>query len=93
MPIFDTYPQLNAVRDLAIKKKRRIFLVGGLIRDYHLDKLGSDFDFAVDKDAIVFARAFAVKIKGAFVLLDQEHGSARLAKSSLIVRPRKSVKS
>ena len=39
-----------------------------------------DLDFAVTQGAIALARTFAKKIKGAFVLLDEEHGCARVAR-------------
>ena len=39
-----------------------------------------DFDFAVNRDALKLAKAFAVKIKGAYVLLDEERGCARVCR-------------
>ncbi|MBF0570159.1 MAG: hypothetical protein HQL18_05250, partial [Candidatus Omnitrophica bacterium] len=41
---------------------------------------GHDLDFIVPSGAIVFARAFAKKVRGAFILLDKESGCARVAK-------------
>lgn len=41
---------------------------------------GRDLDLAVSSDAIALARLFAKAIKGAFVLLDEEAGCARVAK-------------
>ncbi|MBI4309791.1 MAG: HD domain-containing protein, partial [Candidatus Omnitrophica bacterium] len=84
------YPQLQLVRDLARAHQRRVFLVGGFLRNYLMPLPspypprqvgGIDFDFAVDTGSLAFARAFARRIKGAFVLLDQEHGSARVVKN------------
>jgi len=69
------------LRDALKKSPRRIFLVGGAIRDFYLNRRGNDFDFAVDRQAIPLARRLARKIKGAFVLLDTEHGSARVVKT------------
>ncbi len=74
------YPQLSLVRDALKGSRRRVFLVGGALRDYYLNRRGTDFDFAVDQGAIALARQFARRIKGAFVLLDREHGSARVVK-------------
>ena len=45
-----------------------------------MDRRGTDFDFAVDHGAIVLSRKLARRIKGAFVLLDRDHGSARVVK-------------
>ncbi len=82
MIILNTYPQLIPVRDLAIKKKRSVFLVGGFLRDFYLGNIGRSFDmdFALDKNALTFAQAFARIIKGTYVLLDKEHGSARVVR-------------
>ena len=71
---------LKTVNSLAKNKKRKVFLVGGFVRDLVLDRIKEnyDLDFAVDKDAIGFARLVSRKIKGNFVLLDKEHGCARV---------------
>ncbi len=80
MLILENYPQFKIVQDLAKKRKVAIYLVGGFLRDYLLKRQQMDFDFAVSKDAIGLAKAFAKSIKGAFVLLDSEHGCARVVK-------------
>jgi tRNA nucleotidyltransferase/poly(A) polymerase len=74
------YPQLSQIVDVLKPCKRRVFLVGGALRDYYLGRRGHDFDFAVDKDAVGLARHLAGRIKGTFVLLDGAHGSARVVK-------------
>lgn len=78
--ILREYPYLKVIQEVARKKGVKIFLVGGFIRDYLLGQRRLDFDFAVSSDAIKIARQFARKIRGAFVLLDEEHGCARVAK-------------
>jgi len=60
--------------------KARAFLVGGAVRDYFLEKECADFDFATSRHAIKIARTFAKKIHGAFVLLDEAHCCARVAR-------------
>ena len=82
LPLLDYYPQLSWVRDAFKNSSARVFLVGGAMRDYYLNAFhrSFDFDFAVDKEAIALSRKFARRIKGAFVLLDDEHGSARIVK-------------
>lgn len=73
----DTF-QLSLIQGIARKRKTKIYLVGGFLRDALLGLVCFDFDFAVSKDAIKVARLFSKKIKGAFVLLDAEHGCARV---------------
>lgn len=80
MIVSNYYPQLKLVRDALSGSKRRIFLVGGALRDYYLNRRGTDFDFAVDQGAVSLSRRLARKIQGAFVLLDGETGSARVVK-------------
>jgi len=82
MKIFlDFYPPLSLVRQAVRQTKRRIFLVGGAVRDYYLNRKGTDLDFAIDAKSITTSRQLARKIKGTFVLLDREHGSARVVKN------------
>lgn len=80
MPLLDDYPELNIIRAFARRRKTHVFLVGGFLRDHLLHRPSLDFDFAVKKNAVSLARAFADKIKGAFILLDAEHGCARIVK-------------
>ena len=80
MSLLVFYPQLSIVRQALKGSRERVFLVGGAIRDYYLKRQGTDFDFAVDHGAIALSRQLARRIKGAFVLLDDEHGSARVVK-------------
>jgi len=81
LPLLAYYPQLSQLQDaLKASSRRRVFLVGGALRDYYLQRSCRDLDFAVDRDAIGLARRLARRIKGAFVELDSEHGSARVVK-------------
>ncbi|MBF0511904.1 MAG: HD domain-containing protein [Candidatus Omnitrophica bacterium] len=81
MNILTYYPQLSLVLQPFRKNKVQAFLVGGAVRDYYLKRPGChDFDFALKTGSIPFARRFARLIKVAFVLLDKEHGSARVVK-------------
>jgi len=70
------------IRDDARRRKTAVYLVGGFLRDYVLGRRGLDFDFAVERGGIPFARSFARRIKGAFVLLDKERGCARVVKKT-----------
>jgi len=78
--LFTVYPPLSLIRDALKGSRVRVFLVGGALRDHYLGRRGTDLDFAVDKDAIALSRRLARRLKGAFVLLDRAHGSARVVK-------------
>ncbi|PIQ89788.1 MAG: hypothetical protein COV72_01085 [Candidatus Omnitrophica bacterium CG11_big_fil_rev_8_21_14_0_20_42_13] len=71
-------PVLKNVISFSRKSGCKVYLVGGFVRDLFLRKESLDLDFAVDKDAINFARYVAGKIGGNFIILDKEHGSARV---------------
>lgn len=71
-------PLIAKVAKFSAYKKRRVFLVGGWLRDLFLKKESRDFDFAVDSGAIKLARFIANRARGNFVVLDEEHGSARV---------------
>ena len=80
MPFLSDHPQLKIIQDIARRKKVSIYLVGGYLRDLQLGMETKDFDFAVSRDALGLARSFAKRINGAYVLLDEEHGCARVVK-------------
>ncbi len=64
------------------KRKVKLYLVGGFLRDIILkrQKQEPDIDFAVKNNAIAFGRKLAKQIKAGFVILDKEHGCCRLVK-------------
>lgn len=80
MPFLHDYPHIQVIQQLARRKRAAVFLVGGFVRNYLLGRAGADFDFAVGKNALGFARDFAREIKGAYVVLDEERGCARVVK-------------
>ncbi len=89
MPFLSDYPHLKMIRDIARRKKVVIHIVGGFLRDYFLESLRGphphqtglrDFDFAVERDALRVSRLFADQIKGAYIVLDEDRGCARVAK-------------
>jgi len=69
---------LEPLANFASHEKTRIYLVGGTVRDLLMDRETEDLDFAVEGDAINFARSFADHASASFVLLDEEHGTARI---------------
>lgn len=68
----------------ALKGKRKLYLVGGTIRDFILGIEPVDYDFAVSGSGIRFARSFARKTKGAFVLLSETDDEARVVTDNII---------
>lgn len=82
MSFLNNYPQLKIIQEIARKRKTAVYLIGGFLRDLVLGRTNSDFDFAVEKDALKIARLYADKIKGAYILLDEERGCARVAKKN-----------
>ena len=73
---------LKTVYSFAKAKKVRLYLVGGILRDLLLGrkKENPDFDFSLKRNAINFGRGLAKKLRAGFVVLDKEHGAARLVK-------------
>lgn len=65
-------------RLLELKAGRRLFLVGGTIRDIILGREPTDFDFAVSGSGIKFASAFARKVQGSLVVLSEPDDEARV---------------
>ena len=82
MSLSTFYPQLSLVRDALKGSHARVFLVGGALRDYYLNRRGTDLDFAVDGKAIALSRRLARCLGGTFVLLDREHNCARVVKKT-----------
>ncbi|WP_408956545.1 CCA tRNA nucleotidyltransferase [Natroniella sp. ANB-PHB2] len=60
------------------------FLVGGVVRDYLLDREIKDVDLAIEGQVDQVAKDFAVAIGGSFVILDQKHDIYRVVKEGLI---------
>lgn len=84
LQVLQNDPYLKIILKLAQKQKRKIYLVGGYLRDLFLKRIKEnnlDLDFAVDKDAMQLAKSFAKEIRGAFVVLDKERGYARVVKN------------
>lgn len=55
-----------------------VYLVGGAVRDSLFERLSHDFDFALQKDALVVGRQVADKLDGAYYPLDEERETARV---------------
>ncbi|MFA5430227.1 MAG: HD domain-containing protein [Candidatus Omnitrophota bacterium] len=83
-PLPEDIKLLRMVAVQAGKSGRKVYLVGGFLRDLFLGrrKENPDMDFAVDKGAVSFGRALNVKLKAGFVMLDRERGCCRLVKKT-----------
>ncbi len=68
------------IQTLSRRRKLSVYVVGGFVRDWFLNRSGYDVDFTVSQDALGLARAFSRAIKGTFVLLDEEHPCGRVVK-------------
>ncbi len=80
MNLIRQYPEIKILQDIAQEHKLQVYLVGGFLRDYVLKRPVNDFDFTVDKNALKLAELFSKEVKGAYILLDEEHRCARVAK-------------
>ncbi|MBN2831306.1 MAG: CCA tRNA nucleotidyltransferase [Candidatus Omnitrophica bacterium] len=74
---------LKDIYNFSRKKRLKLYLVGGVLRDFILGRVkeNPDFDFAVKRNALTFGRALAKRLRCGFVVLDKEHGSCRLVKA------------
>ena len=82
--MIESEPITRYVQRFARRKKIRLYIVGGYLRDLYLKrkKANPDIDFALKKNTINFARGLARYIKSGFVVLDRVRGCARLVKKS-----------
>ncbi|MDD5019151.1 MAG: HD domain-containing protein [Candidatus Omnitrophica bacterium] len=78
----------KAVTACAAREKRKVYLVGGFLRDLFAGrrKPSLDLDFSVDRGAIDFGRKLARRLKSGFVVLDREHGCCRLVLKDRVSR-------
>lgn len=80
MKLLTDFPALLDLQKLAKRRRVQVHLVGGCLRDFLLQRPLNDLDFAVDRRALPLAEAFANEIRGKYILLDEEHQCARVAK-------------
>ncbi len=77
--VFKSRP-LRILADLVKKEDKEIYLVGGFLRDLYLGRIKEqiDLDFSISRGAIEFAHKLARLLGAGFVVLDKEHGCARV---------------
>ena len=69
---------LSELNSLSDNRGVRLYLVGGSVRDLLLNRVITDLDFAVNRDAIPFAKAYADCTGDAFVKLEEHPPTARV---------------
>lgn len=82
---------LKLILNFANKSNRKIFLVGGSLRDLLLGRETGDFDFVPEGDAEKFARNFASEVRGSFVLLDEKNRIYRVVKHKISKKKDKQI--
>ena len=69
---------LDVICKLAFNKNKRIYLVGGFLRDLYLGNPGRDLDFAVNGNAMNLAQDISDILKGVYIPLDRINRVARV---------------
>lgn len=69
---------LKVVLTLARERGLEVYLVGGTVRDLLLGGEGPDLDMAVSRETLSLGREVAQALSGVFVLLNEEHHTARV---------------
>ena len=79
---------LRQLRAILTDSGAEAYVVGGFLRDLILGTPATDIDLAVRGDAISIARDAAKALGGAFVLLHEEHATARIVLPRMEADPR-----
>ncbi len=69
---------ISQLNSFARARGVRLYLVGGCVRDLLLNRQINDLDFALERDALSFSRAFADVLGAAFVTLEEQLPTARI---------------
>jgi len=64
----------------SLKRKIKLYLVGGYLRDLLLKREVKDLDFCMKRGSIKFSQGLSKILKSSFVILDRERGYCRLLK-------------
>jgi poly(A) polymerase len=73
---------LKTIFKFSKKKNKKLYIVGGYLRDILLNRSeeNPDIDFCLRSRAINFGRELARKLRAGFVVLDKENGACRIVK-------------
>lgn len=69
---------LKTISTLASSKNKKIYLVGGFLRDLYLGNPGRDLDFAVSGNAMSLAQSVSEMLQGVYIPLDRINRVARV---------------
>lgn len=78
MSILNSLPKTLVTWINTLDPSLHVWLVGGAVRDFFLDRTTVDFDFTVTGDALELARQTADLLDGDVFTLDRERGTARV---------------
>ncbi len=56
----------------------KLYIAGGVVRDIILNREVKDIDFAVSSQCLKFSEGFSKRVKGRYVLLDEENKTSRV---------------
>ncbi|MDD2553480.1 MAG: phosphohydrolase, partial [Desulfotomaculaceae bacterium] len=73
---------LETIAGLASAKNKKIYLVGGFLRDLYLGNPGPDLDFAVSGNAMELAKSVSEILQGVYIPLDRINRVARIVLES-----------
>jgi poly(A) polymerase len=71
-------PLLRHLLVFAKEQRVELYAVGGVLRDIGLGRVADDVDVAMIGDTLEFARAFANRLRAAYVPMDVERGEVRV---------------
>ena len=74
---------LKKLSDLAKRRRQRVWLAGGTLRDLFLNRPSPDIDLAVSGDAMGLGRKLAGELGARFVPLKEAHATCRLVQGEL----------
>jgi poly(A) polymerase len=78
MSILNTLPAAFTDWVGQLDRSSRIWMVGGAVRDYFLDRPSTDLDFTVSAPALPLGRELAALLGGELFVLDKERGTIRV---------------
>ncbi len=71
---------LKVVARQGEKEGKRLYLVGGYLRDRMLGRESPDIDLCMERGSLKFGRSLSRRLKCGYVVLDRERGYCRLVK-------------
>jgi len=82
---------LKQILNFGKKSRKKVFLVGGFLRDLLLGRETEDFDLVPEGNAKRFAKGVAREIEGSFVPLDEKNRIYRVVKQKISEKGSKKI--